>query len=1011
MSFVAWNAKLLSEFFSPARQGQFVVLSVGREELDDLAPELGGYQGLLQAVRGGPPWCHPNPGPNPGPNPRIAAWAHTLVMQRTRPQIRPPEYVDPRTLLTFGHDDPFIPTYLPLLAVLVAVFTDTGGGGFYNALNGALATHPPYGPYELEQINHLWDDLQGWSQHKENAPYGILQCEVLGEQRHVGRLRAQGVFRSTDAERLGRSFLAAGLRPGQQLDNGDATRLQQAIQGDHSLSLGLRTAAGIKAYKPVLRARLQQMLQDWDGRLPVRVANGEQGTGENHEMYLPAHRDVGLSLHLSNGVLPWRLGWRITVAEADGGLEFKRGDQTWRANLNGNPEIPAFPLQGGGDGSVLEDARREGEVQIAVTVVGVDPVGPGLSQQAVFRHKILRYLIYDAVVGCLMERDGLPAHGPAYLLVAPDNANFTAVCYDKGVAVVECPTTGLPSGWALWFITDCSILTEEQRSALPNGVQPTPRPHPLRLVGGVRVRRGGHTLFLRYDLPRVELDAPTGAEVSAMGLKLWEEASDPIRTHPCVKASSVRRLWIEVTEPSWHHFKIEARQNGKTFASITLRLTACEVGHAARCGGAGIDPTGRTATENPYLSGFAIRGAPEGPMPIPRPILPTMLGSELHDDFFVEWLADLPESKFLDSLAQAAPSWLSYGEARDRVRRYLQSAGRTDSAARIIDDLRRRGMFEITTDPRGRWTGIAKVPPMIYRLPLSIAGNEVWGIAGTLAHGDWQNLSQFGMETWHDDADDSTALPVLRLSGTMDIGMPTRFLVSRLPATSIAAHSVSLNALRNTFTGIGFEQLDRRAHVQYFNPMQADWGNLDQLGDLVLLRYTDPETNSHVLHSLRSRARADGRFLYRHVVDERWGTWLAYDACVAWVEHEYHLQGLAPWPLHQEENTGDVWLPASMRVPHVLERALVAASGAPPTKCRLTRVPNRAEEGIFGKDGRGNVFGPFDPSYDKLLPAEPGCRLWLRYRWVPTPLAVLVADRLGCRLLPLSSSVAVEAAG
>ena len=85
--------------------------------------------------------------------------------------------MDPRTLLTFGHDDPFIPTYLPLLAVLVAVFTDTGEGGFYNALNGALATHPPYGPNELEQINLLWDDLQAWSNTKTTRPMAFSDAK------------------------------------------------------------------------------------------------------------------------------------------------------------------------------------------------------------------------------------------------------------------------------------------------------------------------------------------------------------------------------------------------------------------------------------------------------------------------------------------------------------------------------------------------------------------------------------------------------------------------------------------------------------------------------------------------------------------------------------------------------------------------------------------------------------------------------------------------------------------
>ena len=54
--FVRWNQTLLKSLFAPAMANEQVFLGVGPTELDDLAPELGGYSGLLQVVKAGPPW-------------------------------------------------------------------------------------------------------------------------------------------------------------------------------------------------------------------------------------------------------------------------------------------------------------------------------------------------------------------------------------------------------------------------------------------------------------------------------------------------------------------------------------------------------------------------------------------------------------------------------------------------------------------------------------------------------------------------------------------------------------------------------------------------------------------------------------------------------------------------------------------------------------------------------------------------------------------------------------------
>jgi hypothetical protein len=195
-AFVEWNSVLLRAFFSPAHEHEDVVFAIGRDELNDIAPELGGYDGLLDTVRSGPPWL-PHQDGELG---QLGAWASSLIDQRGSPPSRPVDYVDPHDLLPFGAAADRMPTYLPLLAALVAIYADPAPGGFYPTAQSALGLPPTWSSSQLHEVNGLWDDLAQWTVDT-GGRFGRFRPRVLGGHTHVGRLAAQCVFRSGDAER------------------------------------------------------------------------------------------------------------------------------------------------------------------------------------------------------------------------------------------------------------------------------------------------------------------------------------------------------------------------------------------------------------------------------------------------------------------------------------------------------------------------------------------------------------------------------------------------------------------------------------------------------------------------------------------------------------------------------------------------------------------------------------------------------------------------------------------
>jgi hypothetical protein len=161
-----------------------------------------------------------------------------------------------------------------------------------------------------------------------------------------------------------------------------------------------------------------------------------------------------------------------------------------------------------------------------------------------------------------------------------------------------------------------------------------------------------------------------------------------------------------------------------------------------------------------------------------------------------------------------------------------------------------------------------------------------------------------------------------------------------------------------------------------------------------LFRFDDPQAPGLQLYVLGA-ADAGGSTRYAHVHDARWGVWISLMAFAEMLREKHGHGAASPWPIHYDPLKRDLWLPARLRPPVVLERMLVLCSGSAP-QARLLSDGGHSEEGITLVDVQsGQSLGQCSPVYGELLPA-----LWLRYEWVPIELARRFAEILNGSLMP-----------
>ncbi len=994
--FVDWNALLLEEYFPPASNGEESWLQASHHELDSFGIHLGGADGLIEAVRQGPPWMARM-------TVNCAELARDLARQRVA-RVPAAGYIDPGSKSP-SYAGAKAPAYLPILALWVLASSEAEDG-FY-AKVAQLGGHPfPSLPQVTSAMSEAWEDLERWSTRECNGRFGNFNRRVLGEHRFVGVPRSQCLLSRRDDRGIRQLFAACGLRPGQTLTPILLGRLAELARDAHYLSSGLRTAFRRPQYKEPLLHILGHVLQSWDGRRPERERAQQAVRGDQMAQQEEVEATTLALCPLEGEAEGWDIRWRFRRSGQGNACRLAFDGMQIPARLEPWGDCFATATSGPGAEFMRSMLARSGtgDVEHRVEYEDADSpeLGGGIRIGRISR-RVMRILAWDTpdprLGEQLVERE-LPLAGPAYIVCSPGHsAILERYLSNEGIVHKQMDAGGLPEGWTLTCINRSERLQGPQRQWLSDEDVLQDALARLRFVGGRPILRGGARLYASYDLPVLEVEQRDGAVVECPGMRL-----DELGTHaglaPVPGRSPVRRYRMTSVDLARTIFEARVVERGRVLASARLRISAPEGTGSGLSRAFSIDPFGRSRRDDLGLRGAVIRdssaisGEPLGSPPI-----------ELRRARASDAMALQPQAsicgKFLDSLAQLGS--VGYGAARDQLGRLAEADGIQVQPALLLLDLRCRAYLEIETDDKGHMVRVHRVDPFVYSLPAKQGADKLYGIGGTLRSQQWLDvLGWAGARVLLDDQASGT-LPTLRLAAGDEsasrLASSHGLGMARLPCDAISRWAGSLDDARSALASWGWGSLSADlGQLQRLVPNSAKFCAassprmvVDPQTKCQLFRFDDPSIPSLQVYVLGT-IDGDDSTRYSFIHDSRWGVWLSQSAFARMVREMFGRTDAYPWPVHYDPAARELWIPARIKPPAVIERALALCSGGGPRVAML-------EGHLDGNDlvlqwqHTGTRVGIASPVYEGFVPGA-----WLCYEWVPPEVAARVASLLGSEL-------------
>lgn len=985
--FSEWNLRLLHSFFSEASKGEEVFLRVDKEFLDQIGQDIGGDAGFLEAVRTGPIWA------NPGGS--LAQRICDLVAQR-KGNAHKRNYMDPGSL-----DPTYLglhaPAYLPYLAALVRNDAENPNS-YYGGLLADLKLHHTFGPNDMDRVESAWADLQKWTERNAGR-FGSFKLRRLGGYHRIGVPRSQSILKPQDIENLAQAFVQAQIRPGQELSDASLTQiLDEARATKRIFTAGFQKALDIPDFEQPILAAISTAYSDWDGTLPDKNSS-------SHKYYSSTDLNdlkgigVGISLVvMQDDPLKISPRWRLPAIQDTGKFVLSHNELKWNGCFSGTEgtNCTSSANQEAGFWSIVEQAS-ENALQFNVQYLGSDESEPTTLQLLLRRH-LLWVLVpaFDSVTGDLELREGdLPGSGQAFLLAPPNSfASLKSYLERVNPAHKLISAAGLPDNWLFVHLVACDTLTLEQR-LLPDGEDCAhPKPRTIRFVGGRSIRRGYSRMYLPYDLPMIELDAPEGAHITCSQDIIIQETFLPTYASPGEQAQLIplRRFEIRLPTARSASYVLHATaKNGTQLGQAKLRVAGLGGDFVDTGRPFSLDNLGIPMTSDEGLSGVFLPVIKQSAFKVVGfDLKPVELGPTVKHDAAV---IDV-RKKFLDSLAQSGS--FDYGVARNQLQRLIRTSDASGDPSLILLDLCRRGHLEISRTHKGHIARIHSVKPTFYSLPSTCHDQQIWGVAGTLRISHWEKIAR-AEKAWStrslitDVAEfESWRLLIINefeAKKTLDqIG----FQFTQTPCISIANWAGSLKEFRNetfhnTMESIGSVRDNAmRFHAGKGRFTASPCGNTSELW-----KVQDLDTGMDNLYVLADQGE------YAFVRDSRWGVWLALDAFAKWVSIRTGLEDLHPIPITYERNNGTVWLPARIGLPSVLERALVLCAGYAPEVLTLQKQETNGSGSrislSYTVDGPTVFFA--NRFYNDMAEGK-----WLAYRHVPEMVANLIATKLGAVL-------------
>jgi hypothetical protein len=993
--FLAWNLRLLDAFFSPAVAGEESWLQVDPRELDALAPDLGGDEGFRNAVRQGPPWSQKRG--DPGLD--FLQESLRLLDYRRGTAPRPVNYLEPGHI-SGVYAGANAPLYLPYLAALVRTAA-VSERGFYEQLATDHEFLRRWSPNELARLETVWDDLERWTNGCDGR-FGKFVRRSLGGYCRIGVPKSQSIVSSRDAEAIGRLFAQLGLKPGQSLSPRILAEVRQAAQGAYFLSAAFRGAAAEGAYQETLDARLERLIDEWDGSLPKAAPAGNE---DENFRDLASRGVVEAVLSRAEGFDgldgAWLIHWRVDALRDSGWLTLERAGASWRIPLLGTEASTSGPSDGIPQAAAIDAlaASEDDDVEFSASV-NSDGEPCGDDMPLFLLKRCLRSFVWE-----FSEREDrfelrerpVPLHGDAMLLATTSNAGRLGHYLEINNLDHELPdTTGLPEGWLLVHLKHCERLTEEQRSTMPDGQGHAARPRMLRLVGGRSVSRAGSRQYLPYDLPLIELDAPPGTVLCSSGLEFKEVRAGEGR-------SSIRRFTVRRQDDHVRSYRIKATKDGEELSVAALRVAGDDSIRIAPGRDYALDEMGLSSHDGEGLSGVLSQVRESGLS------ASGSFRNEAREVGAVIGNADLSAvtqcatACFLDALGREGS--MSYGVARDLLDRLLGRESEVMGAGLALTKLRARGHLELEMDNKGRRIRVHAVAPALYPLAIECGGQRVLGIAGTLRLSHWRWLAD-ELGAHGEVRVKRTGMAQLPLWRIIPAGGPIHAAVAdaggfslRPPqSAAIADWSADVAARAAALAEGAVSTLgDMSNRARRYVPGKGHFARplmevaVGEGAAFQLFKTEDRETLRNDLFVLGIRQETGSRSL-AFVRDSRWGIWIAVEAFGRFLRDTYGVREACPWPLPYTEDSGTVWIPGRLGLPVVLERALVLASGEPPA---AIAVQGELHDGWIRLAHRRAGFE--QPMVSRVYD-EMATGTWLAYPFVPRDAAEAVASKLGARL-------------
>lgn len=992
--FLEWNSILLEEYFSPAKLGQDVWIPTTRLELDGIGVHKGGANGLIQAVKQGLAWQH-------GGN--IAAKARELAKQRLSHRFRNNHYKDPGVDLDV-YQEANAPTYLPYIAIWVLARSEAEDG-FYAKVSELI--DEPFPNNTRQQMEAVWSDLAYWSTEQQKGKFGRFKLNVLGEHRFVGMAYAQAMVTHKDMDGLKRLFGSCRLHPGQALNNDHFTQLLEHGQNSHYLSVGLKDAMGKQEYRDHLKQLFCAYLEFWDGRVPKHTS--VSGPSNSHIVPQELENDelsVILKMNSYGEAVCWEIGWRLPAIVT--GLSYLikvNNDYETKAKLEflgTHLNCVSSVNQNGARIALNQSALQEVESTLLYKMSD----GGQQERKIYLRKDKIRVLAWDrpdpSLTDSLLERE-MPVTGPAYLLYSLreySNLELLLTNEDIDYQLID-DIDGLPDEWGLICVTDTASLTPEQRAVIVDEEPTALAKARIRIIGGKPIIGAGSKKYAYYDLPIVELDAPAGTVLTSLGLTFEELKGPKDNDEPgAPKNVLIRRFKFTLNPGSGCVFKIKAVLGDEELCTAGLQILASGGVATSQRSNFSIDKFGRVGTDASGLLGAVIGDAPEVDLDIDYYQVDEKTFTDSRGVNVWKSMEFNTSSLFLDSLASTNNGFMSYGVARDQIKRLANNVGIDDiEPALLIRELRRRGHVEIKTDVKGHMVGVCVVPPTLYSLPITDhKQRQMYGVCGSLRMQQWKELGQATDCMVFVESCGLYNLPVVRLSSPApyrisELAKSANFQEKDLPFKKLSQWLGSIQEIKENLSWYKEQGLTPN-YLMRLNPGKcffkaADHLLVDSSLKFELFKYEDQQIQGLSVYKLGENL-GDGTLKYSFIEDSRWGVWMAMNAFSEWLKNPpYNRADASPWPIHYDQIKGCLWLPARMEPPFVLERALTFCSGSGPILTQVTRETDGDSILLSEKDK--NIIGRVSMVYYEMTNEKK----WLCYRWVPEVIASHIANLLG----------------